>query len=280
MKIGVTAFLTDLSMGPAEFALAAEVRGYHSVYLPEHTHLPLEESTPPGLVEGVQLEDYRRSLDPMVALATAASATSAIRLGTGVCLVAQHDPIVLAKQVATLDHLSAGRVTLGIGYGWNAAEMADHGVAFGERRAVARDKVLCMKALWTEPSAEYHGGYVDLPACVSFPKPVQAPHPPLLLGGGAGPKLFAAVAEYCDGWMPIGGSGLAEALPRLRCAVAAAGRDPDRLQVVPFGSVPTDDKLEHFRALGVTEVVLRVPAGPAEAMLRVLDDYARFLAPT
>ncbi len=278
MHVGVTAFLTDSSLDPAAFAVAAEERGFYSLYLPEHTHLPVGADNPPGPVEGVRPEEYRRSLDPMVALAAAASVTRRIRLGTGVCLVAQHDPIVLAKQIATLDHLSSGRVVLGVGFGWNRAELANHGVAFAERRAVTHEKLRCMQALWTADVAEFHGRYVELPPCHAFPKPVQVPHPPLLLGGGAGPQLFAAISELFDGWMPIGGAGLSRAIPALKDAFAEAGRDPTRLAVVPFGTMASPQKLEHFATIGVTEVVLRVPAGAGADMLRTLDELQRYLS--
>ncbi len=278
MRLGITAFLTDLAMTPAELALAAEERGFHSFYLPEHTHLPVRADQPPALVEGVDADDYRRSLDPIVALSTAASATRRILLGTGVMLVAQHDPIVLAKQLATLDHLSGGRVVLGIGFGWNREEAADHGVAFEDRRAIARDHVLCMQALWSEDQAEFHGRYVSLDKCWSWPKPVQQPRIATLIGGSANASVFGAVAEYADGWMPVGGAGLSEALPRLRRAVEDRGRDPGGIRVVPFGTVPTDEKLAHYQAQGIGEVVLRVPSGSARTMLSVLDDHAAYLA--
>jgi len=267
-------------MAPDALAEAVEARGFHSLYLPEHTHLPLRMAEPPGLVEGVRIEDYRRGLDPWVALAAAATVTERILLGTGVALVAQHDPVVLAKHIATLDLLSKGRVVLGMGFGWNRAEAEDHGVDFGQRRAIARDKVRCMQALWdgSVDAPEYHGEHVDLPPCYAWPKPVQQPRVRTLIGGGAGPKLFGAVADYADGWMPIGGAGLSAALPELRRIVAEAGRDPDALHVVPFGTVPDAGKLEHFRAVGVTEVVLRVPSGPAEEMVAVLDRYASFVS--
>jgi probable F420-dependent oxidoreductase len=277
MHLGITAFLTDLAMGPADLARAAEDRGFHSLYLPEHTHLPVRADTPPALVEGVHPEDYRRSLDPLVALATAASVTGRIKLGTGVVLVAQHDPIVLAKQVATLDHLSGGRVVLGIGFGWNRAEAADHGVEFRMRREVAREHVLCMQALWTEEQAAFHGAHVSLDPCWSWPKPIQRPRVTTLVGGGAHPSVFAAVAEYADGWMPIGGSGLAVALSELRRAVEARGRDPEDVRVVPFGTVPTDQKLAHYQELGIGEVVLRVPSGASAQMLPVLDGLVPFV---
>jgi probable F420-dependent oxidoreductase len=277
LRLGVTAFLTDQGMPPAELARAAEARGFHSFYLPEHTHLPLRAPTPPAVVEGVRPEDYRRSLDPVVALAAAVSTTERIRLGTGVMLVAQHDPIVLAKQLATLDHLSRGRVVLGIGFGWNRAEAEDHGVPFGERRAIAREHMLCMQALWSRDEAAFHGRYVSLESCWSWPKPVQQPRVTTLVGGRATPAVFAAVAEYADGWMPIGGAGVAAALPELRRAFEARERDPDRVEVVPFGTVPSDAKLDHYRELGITEVVLRIPSGDADSMHRALDELAAFV---
>ena len=276
MRLGVTCFLTDRDVLPAELATAAEDRGLTSLYLPEHTHLPVRADTPPALVDGVRADDYRRSLDPFVALGTAVPVTMQLELGTGVVLVAQHDPIVLAKEVATLDHLSGGRIVLGIGFGWNREEAADHGVDFAARRRVAREHVLCMRALWRDDEAEFHGEFVDLDPCFSWPKPLRG-RVPVLLGGAATEGNFAAVAEYGDGWMPIGGSGLAEAVPRLRQAFEDAGRDPDGARVVPFGTVPTDAKLEHFASLGVDEVVLRVPGGDRAAVMAVLDAHAAFV---
>jgi probable F420-dependent oxidoreductase len=274
MRLGITAFLTDRSMAPAELARAIEDRGFDSFYLPEHTHLPVRADMPPALVEGVRIDDYRRSLDPFVALSMAAAVTERIIIGTGVALVAQHDPIVLGKQIATLDHLSNGRVVLGIGFGWNREEASDHGVDFADRRAVAREHMLCMHALWANDQPEFHGTYVSLDPCWSWPKPVQQPRVTTLVGGGAHPGVFDAIAEYGDGWMPIGGAGLTSALPDLRRRFEAQGRDPAALLVVPFGTVPTDGKLDHYQGLGVHEVVLRVPSGPADEMLRVLDAHA------
>ena len=276
MRLGVTCFLTDRDLAPAELATAAEERGFTSLYLPEHTHLPVSADTPPALVEGVRADDYKRSLDPFVALATAVPVTRRLQLGTGVVLAAQHDPIVLAKQVATLDHLSGGRAVLGIGFGWNRQEAADHGVDFAVRRRVAREHVLCMQALWADEQAEFHGEFVDLDACYSWPKPVRG-GVPVLLGGAATPGNFAAIAEFADGWMPIGGSGLGEAIPALRRAVEDAGRDPGAIRVLPFGTIPSDAKLEHFAGLGVDEVVLRVPAGNRSEVLGVLDGHASFV---
>ena len=164
-----------------------------------------------------------------------------------------------------------------MGYGWNRDEAADHGVDFAQRRAVAREKVLCMQALWSEDEAEFHGVHVSLPPSFSWPKPVQQPRVRTLVGGGAGPVLFAAIAEYADGWMPIGGAGVTAALDALRRAFVDAGRDPATLEVVPFGTVPDEGKLAHYASIGCTEVVLRIPSGPGPDMLRVLDDYTRFL---
>jgi probable F420-dependent oxidoreductase len=277
MRLGVTAFLTDRTLPPAEMGRAAEERGFRSLFLPEHTHLPVRADVPPALVEGVSAEDYRRSLDPMVALATVAAVTETIELGTGVVLAAQHDPIVLAKQIATLDHLSGGRVIFGMGFGWNRAEAADHGVPFDRRREVARDHVLCLQAIWSQEQPSYHGTFVDLEPCWSWPKPRQQPRVPTLIGGGATEAVFDAVVEYADGWIPVGGAGLQESLPRLWQRAERAGRNPAGLRVIPFGTVPSQEKLDHYRSLGVTEVVLRVPGGADDEMRRSLDRLAAFV---
>lgn len=274
MRIGVTIFLTDQGIDPVTLARAVEERGFDSLYLPEHTHLPVRQWKPPGLVDGVRLEDYRRSLDPLVCLAMAATVTERITLGTGVLLVAQHDPIGLAKQVASLDHLSGGRFTLGVGYGWNRAEAEDHGVDFGTRRELVADKLALMEALWSQDEARYAGSHLRLEAAYAWPKPVQQPRVQTFIGGGAGPKLFAAIADHADGWLPIGGSGLTAALPRLRQAWRSADRDGEP-EVIPFGVVPTPGKLDHYASLGCTEVVLRVPMGDEANVLATLDDLAR-----
>jgi probable F420-dependent oxidoreductase len=192
-------------------------------------------------------------------------------LGTGIALPAQRDPIVTAKAVATLDLLSGGRVVVGIGFGWNEDELEDHGVSMRDRRAVVRERMLAMKSLWTEDEASFDGEFVHLPPTWSWPKPVQRPHPPILIGGGAGPKLFAQVAEYADGWIPIGGAGLSRSVPELRRVAEQAGRDPSTLEIVPFGSIPDPGKLEHFASIGVTECVFRLPSAPRDDVLRVLD---------
>ncbi len=274
MRLGITAALTDRDATPAALASAVEELGFDSLYLPEHTHLPVREDVPPALVEGVRLDDYKRCLDPLVALSTAAAVTTRIGLGTGILLVAQHDPIVLAKQVATLDHLSGGRVTLGVGFGWNRAEAEDHGVDFARRHAVVREHLAAMEAIWSLERAEYHGEFVDFDPTWSWPKPLQQPRVRVLVGGGAGDAVLSAVAECADGWVPIGGRGLGDAVPRLRALAEAAGRDPARLDVVPFGTIAGQGKLEHYAGLGVTEVVLRIRAGDAASMRAELESLA------
>jgi probable F420-dependent oxidoreductase len=278
MRLGITSFLTDRDMAPGALARAVEEHGFDSLYLPEHTHLPVRADVPPALVEGVRLDDYQRGLDPLVALSTAVETTRRIRLGTGILLVAQHDPIALAKQIATLDHLSCGRVTLGIGFGWNRAEAEDHGIDFGRRHALVREHLLCMQALWSQEKAEFHGEFVDLPPAWAWPKPAQQPRVRTLIGGGAGDRVLSAVADYADGWMPIGGSGLGEAIPRLHRLAEAAGRDPAELSVIPFGTIGGNEaKLVHYAGLGVDEVVLRVPAGSADEMAARLDSLVPLL---
>jgi probable F420-dependent oxidoreductase len=266
--------LTDRDLTPATIAVAAEERGFDSFWLPEHTHLPVREDVPPALVQGVRLDDYKRCLDPLVALATAAAVTGRIRLGTGILLVAQHEPILLAKQVATLDHLSRGRVTLGVGIGWNRSEAEDHGVDFSRRWSVAREHLAAMAAIWSAEQAEFHGEFVDFGPSWSWPKPVQKPRVRTFVGGGARESVFAAVVSCADGWLPIGGGGLTEAIPRLRARAEEAGRDPDTLCVVPFGSIADWGKLEHYARLGVDEVVLRVTAGKESSVRAELDALA------
>lgn len=270
MRFGITMFPTDLSIGPVQLAREAEARGLDSIWFPEHTHIPVSRRTPAPAGEPLA-EEYKRSLDPFVAMAAVVGATERIRVGTGIALVAQRDPIVMAKEVASLDLVSGGRLDLGIGFGWNVEEMADHGVDYKHRRAVVREKVLAMKALWTEEEAGFEGEFVHFEPSWSWPKPVQRPHPPLLIGGGGGPKLFEAIADYADGWIPIGGAGMREALPELHRAMEAAGRDPASLQITPFGSMPEPGKIEYYASLGVTEVVFRVPPVPADEALPVLD---------
>jgi len=277
MKLGLTIFATDTSMSIVDLAREAEGRGFCSLYIPEHTHIPVSRLTPAPTGDAVLPEEYKRSLDPFVALAAAASVTTRLRLGTGVCLVAQREPIVLAKEVATLDLLSSGRFVFGVGFGWNKEEMADHGVDFATRRGLVREKVLAMKELWSKDEAAFEGQDVKFSKSWSWPKPEQKPHPPILVGGGAGPKLFGHIAQWADGWMPIGGAGMGQAIPQLRRAFEDVGRDPSSLTVVPIGTLPDSKKLDYFESLGIDEVALRLPSAPADEVMTTLDEYARFL---
>jgi probable F420-dependent oxidoreductase len=278
MRFGVTMFATDQSMNVVDLAREAEARDFSSIYLPEHTHIPVERRTPPPTGERELAESYKRTLDPLVALAAAASATERIRLGTGIALPAQREPIVTAKAVATLDEISGGRFVFGIGFGWNEDELENHGVTMKQRRDVVRERVLAMKELWTNDVASFDGRFVQVSPSWSWPKPAQRPHPPVLMGGSAGPTLFAHIADYADGWIPIGGSGLGKSLPELRRVVEEAGRDPSALQIVPFGSIPDHGKLDHFAEIGVTECVFRLPSAPRDDVLPVLDKWAALLA--
>lgn len=283
MRLSVTVFLTDETITPTRLARELEERGFGGLYLPEHTHIPVDRATP--YPAGGELpREYGRTLDPFVALGQAAAVTERIRLGTGIALIAQHDPIDLAKQVATVDHLSGGRLTLGIGYGWNVEEAADHGVQWRTRRELVRDRMALMRALWSEQPTAYEGEFGSVRASEAHPKPVQKPRGPVvgprtLIGGGAGPKLFAHIAEFADGWLPIGGRGLGEALPQLRAAWEEAGRDAAALQIVPYAVVPSEGKLAYYAELGIDEAVVQLPSVDEKETLRLLDGLAGFVNP-
>lgn len=276
MRNGITIIATDQSMDIVALAREVEDRGFDSLYLPEHTHIPISRITPPPTGEPELLMEYKRMLDPFVALAAAAAVTERIRLGTGIALPAQREPIVTAKAIATLDLLSGGRTVLGVGFGWNEDELADHGVSMANRRAVTREHVLAMQSLWRDDIAGFDGDHVHIPPSWSWPKPVDR-RVPVLIGGGAGPRLFSHIADYADGWIPIGGTGLSTAIPELQRVVADAGRDPATLEIVPFGSLPDPGKLEHFASLGVTECVFRVPSAGADVVLPILDQWAALI---
>ena len=276
MRYGVTMFATDLAMPVDDLAVEAEARGFDAFYLPEHTHIPVSRLTAPPTGDAELREEYKRTVDPLVVLAAAAARTSTIRLGTGVMLPAQREPIVTAKAIATLQNLSGGRFCCGIGFGWNEDEMNDHGVDYRTRRAQTREHVLAMRALWADEVAGFDGSFVQISPSWSWPKP-EVPVP-VLLGGGAGPKLFAHIAEYGNGWIPIGGAGLTDDIGRLKEVVADAGRDPESIEIVPFGSLPSHDKLDHFERVGVTECVFRLPSAGRDEVMAVLDQQAALLA--
>jgi probable F420-dependent oxidoreductase len=277
MKFGIAFHTSDLAMSPVDLAREAEARGFDSLYLPEHTHIPVSRRTAPPTGEAELPEVYRRTYDPYIALAAAASVTKTLRLGTGVALPAQHDVIALAKEIATLDLVSRGRFTWGIGFGWNREEAENHGIPFAQRRDVVREKVEAARALWSAEVAEYEGQHVRFEPSWQWPKPLQQPGPPVLIGAGAGPKAFAAIAAFADGWMPIGGAGVRAALPELARAMERAGRDPTSLAIVPLGVLPEAGKIDYYRSIGCSEVAFRVPSADASEVLPFLDDVARLV---
>jgi probable F420-dependent oxidoreductase len=273
MKFGVSMFPTRYSIGPVELARAVEERGFESLFFPEHTHIPTSRRSPwPG---GADLPgEYRETLDPFLALTAAATVTDRILLGTGICLVVERDPITTAKEVATLDLLSGGRVLFGIGGGWNREEMENHGTDPTRRFAVMRERVLAMKEIWTRDEAEFHGQHVNFDPLWQWPKPVQRPHPPVLVAGN-GPRTLERVLEYGDGWIPIPGRGalpLGEGTARLREMAAEAGREPPPVTV--FGARPQAEVLDHYADAGVDRVLFALPPVEAAEAFKFLDTYA------
>ena len=281
MRIGITTFSLDDTIHPVELARACEERGFESLWLPEHSHIPTSRQSPwPGSLTGEPLPDYYwRMQDQFVALSMAAAVTERLVLGTSVTLIAQRDPIWLAKQVASLDHLSGGRVVLGIGYGWNREEAESHGTDWSTRRAAVREKVLAMKALWTHEVASFDGEHVHVPPALAQPKPAQAGGPRVIVGGGFGPKLFAAIAEWADGWMPISARpSLAKRMAPLQETWAAAGRDPAALEVDVMGATDDAAGLEQLASEGITRALLTLWPASRDEHLRQLDAWAPLAA--
>ena len=276
MKYGIAMFPTDYAVQSDQLAREMEARGFESLWLPEHTHIPASRKSPwPG--GGDLPREYWHTLDPFVALGAAAAVTKTLMLGTGICLVIERDPITLAKEVASLDHISRGRVLLGIGGGWNAEEMEHHGTPFAERWKILRERIAAMKAIWTQDEAEFHGKYVNFDKLWSYPKPVQKPHPPILMGG-AGPHARQRAADFDGHWMPIGGRAysepVAESMADFRARAEKAGRDPAAVTVSIFGVPPDETKLTALRDAGVARVVFFVPSAIADTVLPLLDGYA------
>ena len=251
--------------------MAAEDRGFDSLWVPEHTHIPTSRRTPPPTGEDELHEDYSARSTRWSRSPPPRRCTSRIHLGTGILLPAQRDPIVTAKAIATLQNLSGGRFELGSASAGTRRRWRTTACATGSDGRSPAEHVRAMQALWHDEVAEFHGEHVELPPCWSWPKP-EVPVP-VLIGGGAGPTMFAHLGEYADGWIPIGGSGLADAIPRYRAALEAAGRDPSPRAIVPFGSLPTPGKLEHFADIGVSECVL--PGSPAPRWRRVSPCWTR-----
>ena len=277
MKFGALIFATDYSIPLDELAIELEQRGYESVFVPEHTHIPISRQSPwPG---GADLpQEYWHSYDPFVSLAFAAAATKTLKIGTGICLLPQRDTLVTAKLVASLDRMSAGRFIFGIGGGWNKEEMAHHGVDYDQRFQRMEEQVLAMQRLWTQDSAEYQGKFVNFTASWLYPKPVQTPYPPIILGGETDYTL-KRVVRYCDGWLPRARDGFdAEAsMNRLRHIAASAGREMQSLSVSVFGAPADPVILAGYRAAGISRAILPLPSVSREKILPILDQYQALL---
>lgn len=272
MEVAIGTIINDEGPDPLELARAAEHHGFGAIFCPDHTHVPVNRETPFPQPPWEMPRAYYRTLDPLVTLSAIAAVTSELKLGTGVCLVVERDPIVLAKEVATLDHLSGGRVLLGVGAGWNREEMSNHGTDPRTRMALMRERVAAMKLIWTQEQAEYHGRYVDFDPIFSWPKPAQAPGPPVIVGGN-GPTVLDRVLDYGDGWIPghqrdLGALGAR--IGELQGRAAAAGRRRIPVSLI-FAQV---DSLERYRELEIDRAIFMLPSAPTAAVLGELDELA------
>jgi probable F420-dependent oxidoreductase len=280
MDFGAMMFSTDYSIRPDDLARLLEDRGFESMWVPEHSHIPAERSSPwPG---GDDLpQDYWHTYDPFVALTAAAAVTTDLKLGTGICLVIERDPIMLAKEVASVDRLSGGRFIFGIGGGWNREEMANHGTRFRSRWRLLRERILAMKEIWTQEEAEFHGEFVNFDKMWAYPKPVQRPHPPILMGGD-GATTFDRVVEFCDGWMPISGrssegTSLQEKIVLLRRQAEEAGRDPASINITTFGARPEPDAIARLKAAGVDRAIFGLPSTERDTVVTIIDECAKLI---
>jgi len=280
MHFGASMFLTDYSMTPAELAVALEQRGFESVWAPEHSHIPVSRRSPfPG--GGDLPKQYYDVMDPFVTLTAAAMATRTLKIGTGVCLVNQRDPIQTAKLVASLDQVSGGRFLFGIGVGWNAEEMEDHGTVFATRAKLVRERVEAMKEIWTKSKPEYHGEFVNFDPMMTWPKPLQKPHPQVIVGG-AFPHAARRAVRYGDGWIPLAGrmgqdSDVFAVVPKFREMLKEAGRDPATYPISLFSAPEDLDTLKRYRDLGITRVAVSVPAAKSDVVLPILDRWAALM---
>jgi probable F420-dependent oxidoreductase len=280
MHFGASMFLTDYSMTPAELAQALEQRGFESMWAPEHSHIPTSRRSPfPG--GGDVPKQYYDVMDPFVTLTAAAMATKSIKVGTGVCLVNQRDPIQTAKLVASIDQVSGGRFLFGIGIGWNAEEMEDHGTAFATRAKLVRERIEAMKEIWTKSKAEYHGEFVKFDPMMTWPKPVQKPHPPVIVGG-AFPQAARRAVRYGEGWIPLAGrvgkdGDLFSTVPRFRAMLKEAGRSEDSCPITLSGCNEDADLLKRYRDLGVLRACVSLPAAKADQVLPTLDRWAALI---
>jgi len=274
MRVGAFYFPADYGINMAELAKALEDRGFDSLYVPEHTHIPASRKSPfPG--GGELPKRYSHTHDPFVALSFAAAATKKLKLGTGILLVPQHEPIVTAKAIASLDQLSGGRFVLGIGGGWNVEEMENHGAHYKTRFKQMREHVLAMKELWTREEASYDGEFVKFDRVWSWPKPAQKPHPPVILGGETDHTL-RRVIEYCDGWFPRprGGFDVVKGVGHLHQMAEKAGRDPSTITTIVFGAANDAKALESYDKAGIQSALLAIPDESRDEILRYLDKIA------
>ncbi len=273
MDFGAAIFFTDYSIGPAALGRALEERGFGSLWAPEHSHIPLSR-TSPFPAGGDVPKKYYDVMDPFVTLAAAAAATRSLQVATGICLVVQRDPIQTAKSVASLDQISNGRFLFGIGAGWNAEEMADHGTAFASRFKVMKERVEAMRAIWTQSKPQYDGEFVKFPPMMTWPKPVQKPYPPVLVGG-AYPYGTRRAIEYGDGWVPHAKrpayGDLINVLADARTLMTEAGRDPATLPITVFGVDENVDLIKRYRDARAARVVFTLPSDKEDEILRVLD---------
>lgn len=275
MKFGISIFPTADAIRPAELAAAAEQRGFDSFWVPEHSHIPVSDVFPGPDAPGMPAM-YYKAMDPFAVLASAAQATESILLGTSICLVVQRDPIQLAKEVASVDVLSNGRFQFGVGAGWNAPEIENHGTPFNKRVTVMRERLEAMKKIWTEEKAEYHGKYVDFGPMFAWPKPVQKPYPPIHIAANL-PAAMKRVATQGDAWMPIYGTGDADPtqhIRALRAAVAENGGDPSRFEVSVYYCPHDDATLHQMAGAGVDRVIFVLDANPRDQALAELDALA------
>ena len=279
MKFGASMFFTDYSMAPAELAVAMEQRGFDIVWAPEHSHIPVSRKTP-FVLGGDLPKRYYDVMDPFVTLTAAAMATKTLKIGTGVCLIAQRDPIQTAKLVASIDQISGGRFVFGVGNGWNQDEMENHGTVFASRHKLAREKIEAMKAIWSESKAEYHGEFVNFDPMMTWPKPVQKPHPPILVGG-AFPYSARRAVRYGDGWMPQVTEGsktpLIDLIPRFRQMAAENGRDPAALDISIGGQKLDFDLIRQYQDVGVNRVSVSLESDKAPVILPILDQWAEMI---
>jgi probable F420-dependent oxidoreductase len=279
MQVGAAMFFTDYSMAPAELGRALEQCGFESLWAPEHSHIPLSRKSP--FPSGGELpKQYHDVMDPFVTLTAAAAVTKTLKLGTGVCLVIQRDTIQTAKLVASLDQVSGGRFQFGIGGGWNQDEMEDHGTVYATRFKRMREQIEAMKAIWTETKPEYHGEIIDFPPIMTWPKPVQKPHPPIIVGGMY-PHAARRALRYGDGWIPHSRrpqyEDVTDFLPHFRQMAAEVGRDPDEVPITVWGIGEDPERMRRYRDQGVARVVVSLPSEPAAKILPAIDRWAELI---